>query len=52
MAGFLIHSECDGNISQDEADRFLTLYKEGLDGYTYLIKPTLEWSFLSNTVNA
>ncbi|MDH5457838.1 MAG: biosynthetic arginine decarboxylase [Nitrospinota bacterium] len=42
MAGFLIHSVRDGNISQDEADRFLTLYKEGLAGYTYLLKPTLE----------
>jgi len=42
MAGFLIHSVRDGNISQEEADRFLTLYKEGLAGYTYLLKPTLE----------
>ncbi len=42
MAGFLIHSVRDGNISQDEADRFLTLYKEVLAGYTYLLQPTLE----------
>ncbi len=42
MAGFLIHSVRDGNITQDESDRFLTLYKEGLAGYTYLLKPTLE----------
>lgn len=31
----------DGNHSY-EADRFLTLYKEGLAGYTYLLKSTLE----------
>ena len=31
----------DGNHSY-EADRFLTLYKEGLTGYTYLLKSTLE----------
>ena len=42
MAGFLIHSVQKGTISQDEADRFLDLYKEGLAGYTYLLKPTLE----------
>ena len=27
------------NITQKEADEFLALYKEGLRGYTYLLKP-------------
>jgi arginine decarboxylase len=40
MAGFLIHSVQKGSISQEEADKFLSFYKEGLDGYTYLIKPS------------
>ena len=38
MAGFLIHSVHNGSISQDEADRFLAFYKEGLGGYTYHVK--------------
>jgi len=38
MAGFLIHSVQKGSISQEEADQFLSFYKEGLDGYTYLVK--------------
>ncbi|MFQ5482559.1 MAG: biosynthetic arginine decarboxylase [Nitrospinaceae bacterium] len=40
MAGFLIHAVQAGSITQDEADWFLRFYKEGLAGYTYLIKPT------------
>ena len=40
MAGFLIHSVQKGAISQEEADSFLAFYKEGLAGYTYLIKPS------------
>ncbi|MCF8721103.1 biosynthetic arginine decarboxylase [Nitrospina gracilis] len=39
MAGFLFHSVQNGTLSQQEADQFLHLYKEGLSGYTYLIKP-------------
>lgn len=39
MAGFLIHSVHDGVITQEEADGFLNLYKEGLIGYTYLVDP-------------
>ncbi|MBI5428241.1 MAG: biosynthetic arginine decarboxylase [Nitrospinae bacterium] len=39
MAGILINSVQNNVISQDEADRFLALYKEGLNGYTYLVKP-------------
>ncbi|CAI2718803.1 biosynthetic arginine decarboxylase [Nitrospina watsonii] len=39
MAGFLFHSVQRGTISQEEADQFLNLYKEGLSGYTYLTKP-------------
>ncbi len=27
-------------IRQDKADRFLTMYKEGLIGYTFLLQPT------------
>lgn len=42
MAGFLINSVHNGVITQEEADDFLTLYKEGLNGYTYLIKPIKE----------
>ena len=42
MAGFLIHRVQDGTLTQEEADGFLSLYKEGLAGYTYLLKPTLE----------
>ncbi len=38
VAGFLINSVKKGTISQKEADDFLSLYKEGLNGYTYLIK--------------
>ncbi|PIQ95326.1 MAG: arginine decarboxylase [Nitrospinae bacterium CG11_big_fil_rev_8_21_14_0_20_56_8] len=39
IAGFLISCVQKGTTTQDEADEFLALYKEGLDGYTYLIKP-------------
>ncbi len=39
MAGFLIHGVQKGTISQEEADQFLSLYKDGLSGYTYLTKP-------------
>ena len=39
VAGFLISGVEKGTISQKEADDFLALYKEGLNGYTYLIKP-------------
>ena len=39
IAGFLIASVEKGNLTQKEADDFLALYKEGLNGYTYLIKP-------------
>ncbi|MBT7180804.1 MAG: hypothetical protein HN907_14835, partial [Nitrospina sp.] len=28
-----------GVVTQKEADDFLSLYKAGLDGYTYLVKP-------------
>ncbi len=38
MAGFLINSVHNGGITQKEADSFLEFYKEGLNGYTYLIK--------------
>ena len=40
MAGFLIHAVHVGSITQKEADEFLQFYREGLAGYTYLIKPT------------
>ncbi len=37
--GFLIGCVQRGTVTQKEADDFLALYKEGLDGYTYLVKP-------------
>jgi len=39
VAGFLSNYVETENITQKEADEFLTLYKEGLNGYTYLLKP-------------
>ncbi len=39
MAGFLISSVQNGQITQKEADDFIDLYKEGLNGYTYLLHP-------------
>jgi arginine decarboxylase len=39
VAGFLIASVEKGTFTQKEADDFLALYREGLNGYTYLIKP-------------
>ena len=37
--GFLIGCVQRGVVTQKEADDFITLYKAGLDGYTYLVKP-------------
>ena len=37
--GFLIGCVQKGVVTQQEADDFLALYKEGLNGYTYLVKP-------------
>ena len=37
--GFLIGCVQRGVVTQKEADDFLSLYKEGLNGYTYLVKP-------------
>ena len=37
--GFLIGCVQRGVVTQKEADDFLSLYKVGLDGYTYLVKP-------------
>ncbi|MBC8284255.1 MAG: biosynthetic arginine decarboxylase [Nitrospinae bacterium] len=37
--GFLIGCVQRGVITQKEADDFLSLYKEGLKGYTYLVAP-------------
>ena len=39
VAGFLSNYVETKNITQEEADEFLALYKEGLSGYTYLLKP-------------
>jgi len=39
VAGFLISAVEKGNLTQQEADDFLAFYKEGLNGYTYLLKP-------------
>ncbi len=39
VAGFLISAVEKGNLTQREADDFLAFYKEGLNGYTYLLKP-------------
>ena len=38
VSGFLVNYVETGNITQKEADEFLSLYKEGLNGYTYLLK--------------
>ena len=38
VAGFLVNYVETGNITQEEANEFLSLYKEGLKGYTYLLK--------------
>jgi arginine decarboxylase len=37
--GFLIGCVQRGTVTQKEADDFLKLYKAGLNGYTYLVKP-------------
>ena len=37
--GFLIGCVQRDVVTQQEADDFLALYKEGLNGYTYLVKP-------------
>ena len=37
--GFLIGCVQRGVVTQKEADDFLSLYKAGLNGYTYLVKP-------------
>ena len=37
--GFLIGCVQRGVVTQKEADDFIALYKEGLNGYTYLVKP-------------
>jgi len=37
--GFLIGCVQRGVVTQKEADDFLALYKVGLNGYTYLVKP-------------
>jgi len=37
--GFLIGCVQRGTVTQKEADDFLALYKDGLNGYTYLVKP-------------
>ena len=38
VSGFLVNYVETGNITQKDADDFLKLYKEGLSGYTYLLK--------------
>jgi arginine decarboxylase len=38
VSGFLTNYVENGNITQKDADDFLALYKEGLNGYTYLLK--------------
>jgi len=40
VSGFLVNYVETGNITQEEADNFLFLYKEGLNGYTYLLNST------------
>ena len=40
--GFLIGCVQRGVVTQQEADDFLDLYKQGLNGYTYLVKPKEE----------
>ncbi len=42
MAAFLIQRVYEGKLTQKEADQFLAMYREGLAGYTYLIKPNPE----------
>jgi len=37
--GFLVGCVQRGVVTQKEADDFLSLYKEGLSGYTYLVDP-------------
>ena len=39
VSGFLDSSVKKKELSRKEADGFLALYKEGLEGYTYLLKP-------------
>ncbi|UCD10880.1 MAG: biosynthetic arginine decarboxylase [Nitrospinaceae bacterium] len=39
VAGFLISAVEKEKLTQQEADDFLAFYKEGLNGYTYLLKP-------------
>ena len=38
VSSFLVNYVEMGNITQEEADKFLSLYKEGLNGYTYLLQ--------------
>ncbi len=38
VSGFLVNYVETGNITQKDADKFLKLYKDGLSGYTYLLK--------------
>ena len=38
VSGFLTNYVENGNITQKDADEFLALYKDGLSGYTYLLK--------------
>ncbi len=38
VSGFLVNYVETGNITQKDADEFLKLYKDGLSGYTYLLK--------------
>jgi arginine decarboxylase len=42
IAGMLINSVHQGAVTREDADKFLALYKEGLNGYTYLVKPMQE----------
>ncbi|QPJ66295.1 MAG: biosynthetic arginine decarboxylase [Candidatus Nitrohelix vancouverensis] len=42
VAGYLIGCVHKGSITQEEADEYLNLYKSGLNGYTYLVKPMIE----------
>jgi len=38
ITGYLFACVQQGTLSQEEADEYLALYKEGLNGYTYLVK--------------
>jgi len=38
ITGYLLACVQQGTVSQEESDEFLSLYKEGLNGYTYLVK--------------